>query len=69
MNRTGGYEGVRMVVNGNPQLPANQASFAGNTLLNQAPGANANGTPGNALLNESVFVIPFPCSWTPGPTP
>jgi hypothetical protein len=35
----------------------------------QAPGANANGTPGNQILNEGVFVIPMPCSWTPGPTP
>jgi hypothetical protein len=35
----------------------------------QAPGANANGTPGNQILNEGVFVIPMPCSWTPGSTP
>jgi len=69
MNWTGGYEGARMVVTGNPQLPSGQVSFAGNTPIVQAPGANANGTPGNQLLNESVFVIPFPCSYTPGPTP
>ncbi|MBZ5622991.1 MAG: carboxypeptidase-like regulatory domain-containing protein [Acidobacteriia bacterium] len=69
MNWTGGYEGARMVVTGNPQLPSGQVSFAGSTPLVQAPGANANGTPGNQLLNESVFAIPFPCSWTPGPTP
>jgi hypothetical protein len=69
MNWTGGYEGARMLVTGNPQLPSGQVSFAGNTPLVQAPGANANGTPGNQLLNETVFVIPNPCSWTPGPTP
>jgi hypothetical protein len=68
-NFTGSFEGARMVIVGNPQLPSGQVSFAGNTPLVQAPGANANGTPGNQLLNESVFVIPFPCSYTPGPTP
>jgi hypothetical protein len=69
MNWTGGYEGARMVVTGDPALPAGQESFAGNTTLVAAPGANANGSPGNQLLNESVFVIPMPCSWTPGATP
>jgi hypothetical protein len=69
MNWTGSFEAARMMIVGNPQLPSGQVSFAGNTPLVQAPGANANGTPGNQLLNESVFVIPFPCSWTPGPTP
>ena len=69
MNWTGGAEGARMVVVGNPQLPSGQVSFAGNTPLVQAAGANVNGTPGNQLLNESVFSIPFPCSWTPGATP
>ena len=69
MNWTGGYEGARMVVTGNPQIPSGQVSFAGNTPLVQSPGANANGTPGNQVLNESVFVIPFPCSYKPGPTP
>ena len=69
MNWTGGYEGARMIVTGNPQLPAGQVSFAGATRLVQAPGANANGTPGNQILNMSVFVIPMPCSWTPGATP
>jgi len=43
-------------------LPATRRWF-------KPPAANANGTPGNQLLNESVFVIPNPCSWTPGPTP
>jgi hypothetical protein len=69
MNWTGSFEPARMMIVGNPQLPAGQVSFAGNTPLVQSPGANANGTPGNQLLNESVFQIPFPCSWTPGPTP
>lgn len=69
MNWTGGYEGARMMVIGNPQLASGHASFVGNTPLVLAPGANANGTPGNQLLNESVFSIPFPCSYTPGPTP
>ena len=69
MNWTGGAEGARMVVTGDPHLPAGQESFAGNTTLVQAPGANANGTPGNQLMNESVFVIPYPCSLTPGATP
>ena len=69
MNWTGSFEPARMMIVGNPQLPSGQVSFAGNTPLVQAPGANANGTPGNQLLNESAFVIPNPCSWTPGPTP
>jgi hypothetical protein len=69
MNFTGGFEPARMIIVGNPQLPSGQVSFAGSTPLVQAPGANANGTPGNQLLNESAFVIPFPCSWTPGATP
>ncbi|HTP34918.1 MAG TPA: hypothetical protein VMJ75_22230, partial [Candidatus Acidoferrales bacterium] len=69
MNWTGGYEGARMFIVGNPQLSSGQVSFAGNTPLVPAPGANANGTPGNQILNMSAFVIPFPCSWTPGATP
>jgi hypothetical protein len=69
MNWTGGFEGARYMVVGNPQLSSGQVSFAGNTTLVQSPGANANGTPGNQLLNESVFVIPNPCSSTPGATP
>jgi hypothetical protein len=69
MNWTGGYEPARMMIVGNPQLPSSQVSFQGNTTLVPAPGANVNGSPGNQLLNESVFVIPFPCSWKPGPTP
>src|SRR5205823_1204987 len=70
MNWTGGFEGARVNIVTNPQLPSGQASFVGgNTTIVQAPGANVNGTPGNQLLNEAAFVIPFPCSWTPGPTP
>jgi len=69
MNWTGGYEGARMFIVGNTQLPSGQVSFAGNTPLVPSPGANANGTPGNQILNMSAFVIPFPCSWTPGATP
>ncbi len=65
-NWTGGYEGARMIVNGNPSLPSGQSSFAGNTTLVASPGANANGTPGNQLVNEGVFIIPTPCSWTAG---
>jgi hypothetical protein len=73
MNWTGSYasgnEAARMIVTGNPQLPSGQVSFVGNTPLVPAPGANVNGTPGNQLLNESVFVIPYPCSYAPGATP
>jgi hypothetical protein len=72
MNWTGSYnagnDAARMMIVGNPSLNGAQ-SFSGATPLVQAPGANTNGTPGNQLLNESVFVIPFPCSYTPGPTP
>jgi hypothetical protein len=70
MNWTGGYEGARVNIVSNPQLPSGQVSFVGGaSTIVQAPGANVNGTPGNQLLNEAAFVIPFPCSWTPGPTP
>ena len=34
--QTGGYEGARMLVAGNPQLPAGQVSFAGSTPLGSA---------------------------------
>ena len=69
MNWTGSFEAARMMIVANPQLPSGQVSFVGATPLVQAPGANANGTPGNQILNESAFQIPFPCSWTPGATP
>jgi hypothetical protein len=69
MDWTGSAEGARMLVVGNPQLPASQVMFTGATPFVQAAGANANGTPGNALLNESAFVIPYPCSYAAGATP
>src|SRR5207237_6391167 len=73
MNWTGSYasgnEAARMMVVANPQLPSSQVSFVGNTPLVQAPGANANGTPGNQILNESAFVIPYPRTFAPRPTP
>ena len=69
MNWTGGYEGARMAVTGNWNLPASQQGFAGNTAFTAAPGANGNGSPGNGIVNEAAFTIPFPCSLTPGATP
>jgi len=70
MDWTGGYEGARMLVVGSPQLSSGASTHGPiSTPLVPAPGANANGTPGNQLMNESVFVIPFPCSYTPGATP
>jgi hypothetical protein len=74
-NMTGSAEGARMFVTGNPQLPAGQASFVGGAALGTSQGNPAttgygpNGTPGNQLLNESVFTIPYPCSYTPASTP
>ncbi len=68
MNWTGSYEGARMIVTVNPQLPSGQVSFKGPTPLVQSAGANPNGSPGNQILNESVFVIPYPCSWAPATT-
>ena len=67
MNWTGGDEAARMMIVGNPQLPSGQVSFAGSTPLVQAPGANANGTPGNQLLNESVVRDSVPVQLDPGP--
>src|SRR5262249_29770043 len=52
-------DNARVNIVGNTQLPEGQVSFAGNTPLVQAPGANANGTAGNQLLNENAFVIPY----------
>ena len=69
MNWTGSYEGARMLITGNPQLPSDQVSFAGATKLTQSAGANPNGSPGNQILNELAFTIPYPCSWTPAATP
>ncbi len=64
MDWTGGYEGARYFVVGNTQLPTSQVSFAGATPLTLAVGANALGTPGNAIINPAAFVIPWPCSLT-----
>ena len=70
MNWTGGAETARMLVTGNPSLAPGTASFAGSASpIQLAPGANANGTPGNQLINESAFTIPWPCSATAGATP
>jgi hypothetical protein len=69
MDWTGGYEGARMMVVHNPSLPSSQVSFAGATPLVLGVGQNVNGTPGNQLIDASAFVIPYPCSLTPGATP
>jgi hypothetical protein len=70
MNWTGGYEGTRYFVTGDWNLPAGQASSApANNGVVLGVGANANGTPGNQLINESAFTIPWPCSAAPGATP
>jgi hypothetical protein len=68
-NWTGSAEGARMLVTGDPTLPANQVSFVGGPAVAVNGGYGINGTPGNQLLNESVFVIPYPCSNTPASTP
>ncbi|MCX6629174.1 MAG: TonB-dependent receptor plug domain-containing protein, partial [Candidatus Solibacter sp.] len=68
-NFTGSAESARMIVTGNPSLPSGQVSFAGATPFVQGAGANVNGTPGNQIINTSVFTIPMPCSWTPAATP
>ena len=59
-------EGARVILVGNPNLPSDQVSFKGgpnNTNI------GINGTPGNALINNSAFMIPFPCSLTPQTNP
>jgi hypothetical protein len=56
-------------VTGNPALPSGQASFVGGAAVAVNGGYGANGTPGNQLLNETVFTIPFPCSAAPAATP
>jgi hypothetical protein len=76
-NFTGSAEGARMFVEGNPELPAGQESFVGGVAVPTQQGLpgittngyGANGTPGNQILNETAFVIPYPCSYTPQPTP
>jgi len=69
MDWTGGYEGARVLVTGNPNLPSDQVSFAGATKLVQAVGANVNGAPGDQIINALAFTYPWPCSLTPGATP
>jgi hypothetical protein len=68
-NWTGSAEGARMLVVGNPQLPSGQASFVGGAAVAVNGGYGPNGTPGNQLINESAFQIPYPCSYTPAATP
>ena len=74
-NFTGSPDGARMFVIGNTQLPSGQASFVGGPAVATSQGSPAasgygpNGTPGNQLINESAFQIPFPCSYTPASTP
>jgi hypothetical protein len=74
-NFTGSAEGARMMVEGNPELASGQVSFVGGTAVATSQGSPAangygpNGTPGNQILNEGVFVIPYPCSYTPAATP
>jgi hypothetical protein len=64
-NWTGSNETPRMNVVGSPYLPEDQVSFLGGPATNIGP----NGTPGNQILNMSVFSIPYPCSWTPASNP
>jgi hypothetical protein len=59
-------EGARMNIVGDLNLPSNQVSFVGG-LTNVNIGVN--GTPGNALLNNSAVMIPNPCSLTPNANP
>ena len=74
-NWTGSAEGARMFVIGSPNLPSGQASFVGGAAVATSQGSPAasgygpNGTPGNQLINESAFQIPYPCSYTPASTP
>ena len=76
-NFTGSAEGARMMVEGNPELPSGQVSFVGGPAVSSTQGLpgittagyGPNGTPGNQILNESAFVIPYPCSYAPAATP
>ena len=74
-NLTGGADGARMLLVGSPALPSGQASFVGGAAVATSQGSPAasgygpNGTPGNQLINEGAFKIPFPCSYTPAATP
>ena len=74
-NWTGGADGARMLVIGSTALPSGQASFVGGAAVATSQGSPAasgygpNGTPGNQLISESAFQIPYPCSYTPASTP
>ena len=76
-NWTGGSEGARMFVVGNYSLSAigQSPSFVGGTAVATSQGSpaasgyGANGTPGNQLINEAAWLIPFPCSATPAADP
>jgi len=59
-------EGARMNIVGDLKLPSDQVSFMGG-LTNVNIGVN--GTPGNAILNNSAVMIPNPCSLTPNANP
>jgi hypothetical protein len=64
------YEGANNIVVGNPELVSSQVSW--NDLRSGATAANLNaatgtpnGRPGDAILNMSSMMRPFPCSATP----
>jgi hypothetical protein len=59
-------EGARMNVVGDWKLPSDRVSFKGGPT-NVDIGVN--GTPGNALINNAAFMIPYPCSLTPQANP
>jgi hypothetical protein len=76
-NWTGSTEGARMFVVGNYRLSSigQSAAFVGGTAVATSQGSpaasgyGANGTPGNQLINEAAFQIPFPCSQTAAANP
>jgi hypothetical protein len=55
-------EGARMILIGDPNLPADQVSFKGGSTTSNI---GVNGTPGNAIINNAAFMAPLPCSLTP----
>jgi hypothetical protein len=66
MDWTGGADSARMFVTGSPNIPSSQVSFAGGGT---ASNVGLTGTPGNMIINPTVFTIPWPCSYQPGATP
>jgi len=76
-NWTGGTEGARMFVVGNYHLSSigQSSGFAGGSATPTTQGNPAtsgygpNGTPGNQLINEAAWQIPFPCSATAASNP